>query len=359
MKGYPIHCTGIHFFMNNYSKHPYHSIWKQPLMLLLGLLLTTSSSLIYAQCGGAAPFCQPGTATNGNASIFQGGIYQFSLDTYSRSSVGFIEGYQYTCNDTIDLFVGTPYSISIQNGSIVRENCRIWVDLDSNGIFDPTAELLFSSNNKFTHSGTLNLPTSTLKGQPLRLRVSCDFVTASLPTPCSTPEYSQVEDYILVADSNPNPPVAQFTSPDTITCTGTVQFQDHSLNAPSSYFWDFGDGNTSGQASPTHTYTSKGVYDVKLVTSNANGADSITKTQYIQYQNDRPQVASCTPATINYCCGYGIRYFSLGTIQNSSPDGQESYQDNTCLFQDTLTEGLNYPLQIRNGSNAEDVKNLS
>ncbi|MGB4846195.1 MAG: PKD domain-containing protein [Ferruginibacter sp.] len=36
-------------------------------------------------------------------------------------------------------------------------------------------------------------------------------------------------------------------------------------NAISTYFWDFGDGSTSTQASPTHTYADTGVYILKLV----------------------------------------------------------------------------------------------
>lgn len=43
------------------------------------------------------------------------------------------------------------------------------------------------------------------------------------------------------------------------------------------YFWDFGDGNTSDQPTPTHTYTQNGSYEVKVRVRNACGVDSLTQ----------------------------------------------------------------------------------
>jgi len=44
-----------------------------------------------------------------------------------------------------------------------------------------------------------------------------------------------------------------------------------------SFLWDFGDGNTSTQASPTHTYADTGLYTIKLVVNKGSEcADSVT-----------------------------------------------------------------------------------
>ncbi|WP_421150019.1 PKD domain-containing protein [Seonamhaeicola sp. NFXS20] len=56
-----------------------------------------------------------------------------------------------------------------------------------------------------------------------------------------------------------------------------VDFTDTSILAVS-YSWDFGDGNTSTEASPSHTYAVAGTYDVTLTTTNEAGVSrSVTK----------------------------------------------------------------------------------
>ena len=49
-------------------------------------------------------------------------------------------------------------------------------------------------------------------------------------------------------------------------------------SAPLTYSWDFGDGNTSNEASPTHTYSDMGAYTVTLTLTNEGGTDSGTVT---------------------------------------------------------------------------------
>jgi PKD repeat protein len=51
----------------------------------------------------------------------------------------------------------------------------------------------------------------------------------------------------------------------------TVTFTNKSKYA-TSYAWDFGDGSTSTAESPVHTYSSGGVYTVKLTASNSQGS---------------------------------------------------------------------------------------
>ena len=49
-----------------------------------------------------------------------------------------------------------------------------------------------------------------------------------------------------------------------INCTPTVHFENQSLRA-FSYFWDFGDGYSSTQPNPTHTYPGPGSYPVQFI----------------------------------------------------------------------------------------------
>ncbi len=60
-----------------------------------------------------------------------------------------------------------------------------------------------------------------------------------------------------------------------------VQFNNLSQGDYTAQKWYFGDGTTDTSLSPSHIYTSEGLYTVKLVISNNSGSDSITKTDYI------------------------------------------------------------------------------
>lgn len=57
-----------------------------------------------------------------------------------------------------------------------------------------------------------------------------------------------------------------------------VDFKNLSLNSPTSYGWDFGDGNESTEREPMYTYLSPGFYEVTLITSNADGISEPFKT---------------------------------------------------------------------------------
>jgi len=78
------------------------------------------------------------------------------------------------------------------------------------------------------------------------------------------------------------PPVTAFTATPTAGLAPlTVQFTDTSTGSPTSWLWDFGDGNTSTAQNPQHTYTAPGLYTVTLTATNEYGSDTETKTDYI------------------------------------------------------------------------------
>ena len=60
-----------------------------------------------------------------------------------------------------------------------------------------------------------------------------------------------------------------------------VAFMDASKGGPTSWSWDFGDGSTSINRNPTHTYTTVGTYAVTLTVKNVYGSDSETKVGYV------------------------------------------------------------------------------
>lgn len=60
--------------------------------------------------------------------------------------------------------------------------------------------------------------------------------------------------------------------------TGTFSFTEQATGSPTSYFWDFGDGNSSTMQNPIHTYSNSGLYTVCLIVNNTCGSDTSCQT---------------------------------------------------------------------------------
>jgi len=65
------------------------------------------------------------------------------------------------------------------------------------------------------------------------------------------------------------------------TAPAIFDFADCSSGGPTSWSWNFGDSTTSTVQSPSHTYSSNGVYTVSLTATNSAGSDGETKTNYL------------------------------------------------------------------------------
>ncbi|WP_317127697.1 PKD domain-containing protein [Marinoscillum furvescens] len=104
----------------------------------------------------------------------------------------------------------------------------------------------------------------------LQGRVLMSILVLALMASCETGEDAEPEQ---------EDPIASFQFEVSTDNFLEVTFSNFSKNA-TSYAWDFGDGNTSEEESPVHTFETVGTYEVTLTASNEAGV-SATKTNTV------------------------------------------------------------------------------
>jgi len=88
--------------------------------------------------------------------------------------------------------------------------------------------------------------------------------------------------YLWIHTRSALPPEAAFSaSPTSGVIPLEVSFTDKSTGTIDTWSWDFGDGATSTEQNPTHTYRVYGNYTVTLTVSGSKGSDTETKVNYI------------------------------------------------------------------------------
>ena len=92
---------------------------------------------------------------------------------------------------------------------------------------------------------------------------------------------------LVVKAAGSGPPKADFeANPTEGTAPLTVSFTDKSTGRITQRQWDFGDGTTSNDQNPTHTYSNPGWYTVRLTVSDGTNSDSCVKEKYILVANN-------------------------------------------------------------------------
>ena len=198
-----------------------------------------------------------GTSTdaNPNYTFSTGGLYLVTLTTVSSDGLVAVDStevspvfidFDFTTSDTEVSFENLSTGVSAVEWSFGDGETVEWLaeDTEDDANFSPT----------YTYT-------------------SDDIFTATLTATNFLNEKVSISKSIegLVLSTVPN---FTFTTSDL-----TVTFIDNSTLAVS-YSWDFGDGNSSSEVNPTHTYAMGGTYDVTLTTTNDAGV-SRSLTQQI------------------------------------------------------------------------------
>ncbi|HOH28245.1 MAG TPA: PKD domain-containing protein, partial [Candidatus Hydrogenedentes bacterium] len=100
--------------------------------------------------------------------------------------------------------------------------------------------------------------------------IKTNFVVANTPDALTA-------NFVASATTGPAPLTVQFAD---LSATGSLPI--------TSWAWDFGDGNTSEQQHPQHTYEIEGAYTVKLTVTTAVETDTMEKAAYITVTGAMP-----------------------------------------------------------------------
>ena len=163
-----------------------------------------------------------------------------------------------------EIAYGETVTISVETDDITSEIIEVRFYIDGVG---KSAVSSFPYNYEWNTTGE-NIGNHTIKASAVNYAgvVGSDEIT------------------IVLTDGEPpgNEPVAEFTA-DIVSGEAPLQvsFSDLSVNSPTSWKWDMGDGGISTEQHPVHTYTTDGFYSVQLVVQNEYGSDTVLKSNYI------------------------------------------------------------------------------
>ena len=132
------------------------------------------------------------------------------------------------------------------------------------------------------------------------------------------------------------PPLASFTSSSPDQLGQVTSFSNTSTGSNLSYDWNFGDGNSSTEPSPIHTYGLTGTYTVTLTASNSADTDSTSALVTI---TDVPPLASFTSSSPDEV-GQVTTFTNTSTGTNLSYDWNFGDGNSSTVENPTHTYGL-------------------
>lgn len=196
-------------------------------------------------------------------------------------------------------FVSVPYAFAAETVVFIdatgAEEGDVLVYNSTSGKFEPSQEFsgiitwenVQNKPNFATVATTGNYPDLTNKPTISDIAAIDNNVNTQLknvtdPTDTQDAVTKGYVDQIIQIMENNGLTVVDFTADDITTAVGsTVSFNDNSTINPTTWAWDFGDGNTATTQNPTHTYITAGTYTVSLTASNGLLTKTKTKTDYI------------------------------------------------------------------------------
>ena len=93
-----------------------------------------------------------------------------------------------------------------------------------------------------------------------------------------------IKEVPLTSKENFYPKTDFYKNIDSVNINNIIKFNDNTTNKPTEFFWTFlgGTPNKSIDQNPQIKYSNLGLYNVKLVTKNQYGSDSLIKQNYVK-----------------------------------------------------------------------------
>jgi Zinc metalloprotease (elastase) len=261
--------------------------------------------------------------------------------------------YSDNTHTNVSIPAGQPLSYDVLLGPIVpaagtRRVVGVWLDKNSDGHF--------SRDDRLSLEGVVWQSRKTTDfvgetGSIYRLRVVVSEDAQGEP-PCGGVEDTSVADFSVAWSSSAS------TAYDWLyqLQMNLVAFamSTNSLNVES-YFWDFGDGNTSTLANPSHSFTQSGSYDVSLSAKDSDGDTVFQLSKPVEYRtHTEPKIyVQVNDFRVTFISDHSI-YPRNSTFHWDFGDGTTSTEQ---APEHTYAQAGNYSvrLTIRNPDNPEGV----
>ena len=163
-------------------------------------------------------------------------------------------------------------SLKTTNRTIINDTIDAWgtittPDSTYNTIRQKTVSTMYDTTFMLTNFGW------SVYDKSLTVETTYKWWTDQLRAPVAEIIY---EDTVMVQASYLKTTITGLPKADFTYAAASlnVDFTDGSYNNPTSWSWDFGDGNTSISQSPSHPYSIAGTYEVCLTITNSKGNDT-------------------------------------------------------------------------------------
>lgn len=227
--------------------------------------------LVYGTLNGSGP-----SATVGSQKEPGGAFTQFECNSGGLSS-GLQLAFQTVCTDGGGACVVTPtvnFTGGPRNGAV-----PLTVNFTN---------LTTGATNYSWNFGDGNTSTAT---NPGNIYSTAGNYSVTLTAIGSGGTNALTQSNYIVVTSNPAP-IADFTAEPTNGVAPLLVVFTNLSGHSTGFAWDFGDGHTSTNASPTNVYNSQGSYTVTLTVTGAGGTNTLAQTNYIVLGNSPPTFAA-------------------------------------------------------------------